>query len=244
MNAMLFAAGLGTRLQPITDKTPKALVSVAGKTLLERAVQLLAAQGVTKIVINVHHHAEQIVQYVKSQGYFGLTIHFSDERNELLDTGGGLLKAAPWLRNDGPFIALNADIITNIDFKKMMQTHLQHKALASLAVRDRPESGRQLLFDTEGLLGGWQNSKTGESILFKVENLLSPLAFSGAHIIDPEWFEQQTQRGKFSIIDSYLQLGREMAIVAHQHNEDYWFDVGSAEKLAEAEAFLVQNSKL
>ena len=231
MNAMLFAAGLGTRLRPLTDNQPKALVTVAGQTLLERSIHLLAMQGVTRIVINVHYHAGQIVNFVQNQGYFGLDIQFSDEREELLETGGGLLKAAPLLNNGKPFIVLNSDIICNIDFAKMLKTHLDNRALATLAVRDRAESSRQLLFDEQGLLGGWENRKTAES-------LLKPLAFSGIHILNPEWFELCSQRGKFSIIDSYLELGRKWPIVTHRHDEDYWFDVGSIEKLAEAETFL------
>ncbi len=238
MNAMIFAAGLGSRLRPITDQLPKALVVVAGQTLLERAIHLLAMQGVSRIVINVHHHAEQIVSFVQNQGYFGLDIQFSDEREELLETGGGLLKAAPLLNNGKPFIVLNSDIICNIDFAKMMKSHIDKKAFATLAVRERPESSRQLLFDEQGLLGGWENRKTAECILFKEESLLKPLAFSGIHILNPEWFELCSQRGKFSIIDSYLELGRKWPIVTHRHDEDYWFDVGSIEKLAEAETFL------
>lgn len=235
---MLFAAGLGSRLKPLTDDLPKALVSVAGQTLLERSIHLLASQGVEEIVINIHFYGDRIVDYVKDYGHFGLDIRFSDESAELLETGGGLLKAADYFKGTEPFIVLNSDIITNINFSKMMASHIKSGALATLAMRKRPESSRQLLFDENGMLCGRTDRKKGEEQLMVDKPGLKSLAFSGIHILSPQWFDLVTQKGKFSIIESYLELCKDHKIIAYQHDSDYWFDVGSVEKLLDAEIFL------
>jgi MurNAc alpha-1-phosphate uridylyltransferase len=240
MNAMIFAAGLGTRLQPLTNNVPKALVYVNKQTMLERCILFLADKGVSKMVINIHHHAEKIVQFIENHGYFGLDIYFSDERAELLDTGGGLLKAEKFLKEEEDFIAINVDVLSNIDLNKMIEFHKSNKALVTLAVRNRPESSRQLLFDDSGFLKGRKNKKTNESILLENNTELTELAFSGIHIINKEWFQLQTLSGNFSIIESYLELAKTQKIIAFRHDEDYWFDLGSEEKIKEAEFYLTR----
>jgi NDP-sugar pyrophosphorylase family protein len=240
MNAMIFAAGLGTRLQPLTNDKPKALVYVGNQTMLERCIFFLAGQGITKMVINVHHYGEKIIQFIENHGYFGLDIFFSDERAELLDTGGGLLKAEQFLNPEEDFIAINVDVLTNIDINKMLEFHKSNKALATLAVRNRPESSRQLLFDNSGILKGWKNKKSNESILVNKDAELTELAFSGVQIISKEWFGLQTLNGNFSIVKSYLELAKSQNILAFRHDEDYWFDLGSEEKIKEAEFYLTR----
>jgi NDP-sugar pyrophosphorylase family protein len=237
MKAMIFAAGLGSRLKPLTDNIPKALAVVAGKTLLERAVLHLASQGVTYIVINIHHHAEQIIQFIQSHRNFGLDIYFSDESDELLDTGGGLLKAEKHFIGTEPFVIMNADVISNINLNKMLDFHRQNDALITLAMRNRAESSRQLLFDIDGLLCGKVDRSKGIKILYSSDENIKELAFSGIHIVSPKWFELNKFSGKFSIIESYLELCQNNKIISYAHNEDYWFDVGSIEKLTEAENF-------
>jgi MurNAc alpha-1-phosphate uridylyltransferase len=237
MNAMIFAAGLGTRLKPLTDSIPKALVEVNGITMLEHSINLLTKHGAKKIVVNVHHHADQIINFINSRNHFGIEMVISDERDELLDTGGGLWKARKELETGGAFFVVNADILSNINLNKMMEEHLKSDAMATLAVRNRTESSRQLLFDENGRLGGWINTKTGEEILLKKELNLKPLAFSGIHVISPNWFELNNKSGKFSIIDSYLELGKSNSIKSYRHDEDYWFDIGSPSKLSAANDF-------
>jgi NDP-sugar pyrophosphorylase family protein len=241
MKAMLFAAGLGTRLKPLTDTIPKALVVVAGKTLLERAIIHLASQGVTYIVINVHHHAEQIIRFVQNHGNFGLDIYFSDESNELLETGGGLLKAANHFIGNQPFVVINSDVISNINIPDMMEVHKKSKALVTLAVRNRPESSRQLLFDEDRLLCGKIDKKKGTKLLSVEKPDLREFAFSGIQIVSPEWFSKQSYSGKFSIIDAYLELCKTNKIIAYLHDNDYWFDAGSVEKIEEANFYLNHN---
>lgn len=238
MKAMLFAAGLGTRLKPLTDKIPKALATVAGKTLLERAILLLKSHGVSYIVINIHHHADQIIEFVQKNDSFGLEIHFSDERTELLETGGGLLNASNHFAGKESFFVMNADVITNCNLERMYEQHQKANALITLALRNRPAGSRQLLFDENGFLCGRVDKKKGEKQLVNDKKNLLELAFSGIHVVDPKWIDLNTYTGKFSIIDSYLELCANHKIIAHLHDEDYWFDAGSVDKLQEAEFYL------
>ena len=233
MKAMIFAAGLGTRLRPLTNNCPKALVYLGNQTLLERCIHLLAMQGVRTIVINIHHFGEQVIDFVKNHGSFGLDIRFSDERSELLDTGGGLLKAASLLGGTEPIIVINVDIFTNIDLKKMMQAQLQSKALATLAVRNR-DSSRKLLFDKDGQLSAWKNLKTGEVKVAREAADSIPWAFSGIQIISPQWFELVNRTGKFSIIDAYLDLAVAQKVLAYPHDADLWADLGTLKALEKA----------
>ncbi len=230
---MIFAAGLGTRLRPLTNEIPKALVPVEGVPLLELAIQRIAAIGIREIVINVHHFAEKIIDFIQQKDQFGLQIHISDEREQILETGGGLLKAAPLLK-DGPFLVMNADILTNLDLSKMIAIHKQNDALATLAIRDR-KSSRYLLFDDNRQLAGWENKKTGEQKISRVTNTQKAFAFSGIHVIDPAIFElMPTALSKFSIIDTYLEAAITQKIIGYPHNEDLWLDVGKPDQLAKA----------
>lgn len=227
---MILAAGLGTRLRPLTNNLPKAMVKVDDMPLLEIAIRRLIHYGFDDIIINVHHFAEQIIRFLEQQGNFGINIAISDERDQILETGGGLKKASAFF-GDAPFLLCNTDIITNIDLKKMYDAHCQLKALASLATRHRSTS-RYLIFDENRLLHGWQNIKTGEVKMCRAkQGKLQLRAFSGIHIISPQIFGMMTEEGKFSIIDTYLRLAGEHAIYSYPHDEDIWIDVGKPEEL-------------
>lgn len=226
---MLLAAGLGTRLKPITDKIPKALVPLNGKTLLEHAVIHLKSAGIKEVIINVHHFPDQIIEYLESKKNFGISIAVSDERDELLDTGGGLKKAS-WFFNDGePFLVRNVDVLSDMDLKAFLEFHRRHKALATLAVRQR-ETSRYLLFNERWEMMGWTNVSTGEKkISRKDHRRMYPLAFSGVQIINPSIFPLITDEGKFTLIQMYLRLSRDHRICAWADNDSFWFDAGKRE---------------
>ena len=235
---MLFAAGLGTRLRPLTNDRPKALVEVAGIPLLELTLRKLKYYGFQFVVINVHHFGDQIIEFLKSKKNFGLEIHISDERELLLNTGGGLKKAAPWLL-DGPFLIHNTDIITNLDLNRFYEQHQHTEALATLAVRNR-KSSRHLLFDSEFQLCGWRHNKTGETIYCREKPDLIPYAFSGIHMLSPEIFSLLPDEEVFSIIDVYLKAGKDHRIQAFPHDDGFWFDVGKIPELERAAAYVEQ----
>jgi len=244
MKAMVLAAGLGTRLRPLTDMRPKALVEVAGRTLLEITLTRLRSFGVTKVIINVHHFADMVVDYLKSHDNFGMRIEVSREDDLLLDTGGGLKKAAWFFLESarhsfpGPFILHNVDVISNIDLRRMIQFHNQHRALATLAVQSR-ESSRLLLFnDQNQLVGRHASSDTSNSPLVPRN---SPLAFSGIHVISPRILPMLTEIGVFSIIDAYLRLASQgEKILAFRADEYYWRDLGRPSDLSQAALDLQQ----
>ena len=186
MRAMILAAGLGTRLQPLTDNLPKALVKIRDKTLLEIAINYLVKNGFDKIIINVHHFAEQLINFIE-QNNFGADISISDERDKLLDTGGGLKKASRFFNDGKPFLLYNVDIISNLNLLTLYQANIESNSITTLTVRNR-ESGRYLLFNSENILRGWKNTKTGELITSCSIDMLDEFAFSGIHIINPEIF--------------------------------------------------------
>lgn len=249
--AMIFAAGLGTRLRPITDKIPKALVAINGKPMLQIVIEQLKQQGINEIIINVHYLAEQIINFIQQNNQFGIKIEISDERDLILETGGGLLKVQPFFtESNEPFLVCNADIYTNINLQNFLAKHQENKSLATLAVRNR-NSSRYLLFDDEQTLFGWENVKTH---VFKIprkspreyfidsdgeeklkEHPLHEFAFSGYHIIEPEIFKYCNRSGVFSMTNWYLDLCPTHLIKSYIHNDDIWIDIGSQEKLAEAE---------
>ena len=233
MKAMIFAAGLGTRLRPLTNDRPKALVEVGGYPLLEIAVRRLIAFGYQEIVVNVHHFAGLIEDFLQNNNNFGVTIHISDERDQLLDTGGGLKKAAQWLKGEEPFLVHNADILTSLDLNELRRVHKRSNALATLAVRNR-QTSRYLMFDKEGLLSGWQNVKTGAQKISRSVTPLEPLAFSGIHLIEPRIFDYMPEKEVFSIIDVYLEAARDASIVGFRHDSTEWLDVGKPDALAPA----------
>ena len=236
MEAMIFAAGLGTRLRPLTNDRPKALVEVCGQTLLQHCITMLESNGANRIVINVHHFADKMKDYIGNLKCKA-DIAISDESNLLLDTGGGLKKAIGLFSGKEPIVIANVDILTNINLRQMMQQHIDSKADATLAIRQR-QSSRVLLFDDQKQLGGWQNIKTGESIIVSDNAELKPFAFSGIHIMSPTLFDKFPTDEVFPIIPHYLKLAKNYKIVGYQHDSDYWFDAGSVEKIAEVERFL------
>ncbi len=234
---MILAAGLGTRLRPLTNFKPKALVEVGGTPLLELTIRRLIKFGYNDIIVNVHHFADQIEQFLKAQNNFGINITISDEREQLLETGGGLLKAKTFFK-DQPFLLCNADILTNIDLKKMHAQHLEENALVTLATRHRTTS-RYLAFDEENVLHGWTNIKTGVFKMCRpIIGSLHLRAFSGIHVINPEIFDLIDQEGKFSIIDVYLKAATHHKIFSFSHDEDVWLDVGKKESLEKAKEIL------
>ena len=234
MKAMILAAGLGTRLRPLTDDRPKALVTVAGRTLLEITLTRLRAFGVREVIVNAHHHAEMIVDYLKAHDY-DMRIEVSLEE-ELLDTGGGLKKVAPFFSDSlqEPFILHNVDVLSTIDLERMMRFHTEQSALATLAAQDRVTS-RYLLFDEQGKLCGRQAGRDGKVELLRPAQQANVLAFSGIHIISPQIFAKMEEEGAFSIIDAYLRLASQgEKIVAFRVDEYYWRDMGRPENLLEA----------
>jgi NDP-sugar pyrophosphorylase family protein len=238
MKAMILAAGLGTRLRPLTDDRPKALVTLAGRTLLEIALARLRTFGVGEVIVNTHHYAEMIGDYLKANDNFGMRIEISRE-NELLDTGGGLKKAVHFFfdssgHSDQPFILHNVDVISTIDLGRMMHFHAEQDALATLAVQDR-ESSRHLLFDEEGRLCGRQAGDHSQDELVRPALDVQALAFSGIHVLSPQIFAKMIEEGAFSIIDAYLRLAAlGEKIVGFRADEFYWRDLGRPENLLQA----------
>jgi NDP-sugar pyrophosphorylase family protein len=239
MKAMLFAAGLGTRLRPLTNDRPKALVEIKKDiTLLHHNIAYLKTFGITTIVVNIHHFGIKVIEEIEKHHHFGVNILISDERDEVLETGGGLQKAAPLLTGKEDIVLFNVDVVSNIDLHQMLHFHQSTKALATLACRQR-ESSRYLLFDKHKLCG-WQNTTTGEIKNPHHITTYTPLAFSGIHIIRPQFLSLLTQGGKYSITNTYLELmTQNHPILAYQHDKDYWFDVGKPDKLATAQQFLL-----
>jgi NDP-sugar pyrophosphorylase family protein len=257
MKAMILAAGLGTRLRPLTDTRPKALVEINNRTLLEIALTRLRTFGITEAIINVHHFADMVVQYLKSKNNFGMRLELSREDDQLLDTGGGLKKAAWFFQEDSarfdePFLLHNVDVISAIDLAAMLQFHTAQQALATLAVQSRPSS-RQLLFNDQLQLSGRTSSTatpgcapqivphsplaTSHSPLPEstTPSPLHPAAFSGIHILSPRLLPQLTETAPFSIIDSYLRLSSQgQKILAFRHDHSYWRDLGKPADLAQA----------
>ncbi len=245
MRAMILAAGLGTRLRPLTDTRPKALVQLNGRTLLEITLTRLKAFGIRDVIVNVHHFADMVVEYLKANKDFGLRIEISRE-DVLLDTGGGLKKAS-WFflegnRSDEPFLLHNVDVVSSIDFGRMVQFHKQNQALATLAVQDR-QTSRYLLFDDKLQLCGRRKSREGEPELVRNAANTQPLAFSGIHVISPRLLKLMTEEGVFSIIDVYLRLvGAGEKILAFRADEYYWRDLGKPEDLTKAAEELRQEA--
>jgi len=236
MKAMILAAGLGTRLKPFTDKHPKALAIVNGKTLLQRNVEYLSSFGINEVIINVHHFANQVIEFVKENNGFGSDISFSDETSEVLETGGGIKKAS-WFfeEDDEPFVVMNVDILTDLDLNKMMLQDQQKKPLATLAVSSR-QTSRYFLFDENNQLSGWRNVKTGEEKIARNAEKYIEKAFSGIHIISPRIFPLMKLEGKFSMVDVYLDLCKTNVIAAFDHSDSKFIDVGKPESVAKADA--------
>ena len=229
MRAMILAAGLGTRLQPLTNNIPKALIKIRDKTLLEIAIDNLLNNGFDKIIINVHHFAEKVIQFI-SQNFYNADITISDESEKLLDTGGGLKKAAWFFDDKKPFLLYNVDIVSNLNLKTLYQFHLNSKAITTLAVRER-NSDRYLLLNSDNKLCGWKNIKTKEVISYCNINNLNQFTFSGIHIIDPKIFTLMPDDDIFSMIDVYLNIMKENIISGYVDHDSFWMDVGKPESL-------------
>lgn len=242
MKALIFAAGLGTRLKEFTNDRPKALVELAGRPLLQHTIEKLIGFGVNEITINVHHFADQVISFIDNHRFVNAEIHISDERDYLLDTGGGLKKAAPFLEGDEPILLHNVDVISNLDLKALERFHLNSKSLATLSIRKR-ETSRYLMFDKDLQLAGWKNIATGESIVSRENNFAeaTQYAFSGIHIIQPELIKLISEEGKFPIIDLYLRLATTEKITGYIDHSSVWMDLGKPEQLQNAENLFRNN---
>ena len=226
--AMILAAGLATRLRPLTDHKPKALLEWEGKTLLEHVIFKLKSAGFTSVIINVHHFAGMIMDYVKQKESFGIEIEFSHEKEELLDTGGGIAKAS-WFFGKEPFQVYNVDIFSSIDLRDMYEDHLKSGNIATLAVKERVTS-RSLLTDQNSKLQGWRDNRTGETILCGITGEgLVPIAFSAIHILDPRVFELFPKEKRFPIMPFYLELAKSNPVHLYRHDRDSWTDMGKLE---------------
>jgi NDP-sugar pyrophosphorylase family protein len=239
MKAMILAAGLGTRLMPLTRNTPKALVRINGIPLLELALKKLVREGFDEIIVNVHHFAGEVINYLSEAEIGEAIIGISDESGQLLDTGGGILNASWFLEGDEPFLVYNVDVVSDIDLGRMFARHRQTAALATLAVRSRP-SGRYLLFDGHHRLCGWEDAQN-QQIRWAGQPAggFQRMAFSGIHVISPEIFPLFTESGTFSIIETYLRLAGEHLIAGFYHTDDSaWFDAGKPDQLERISEFL------
>jgi NDP-sugar pyrophosphorylase family protein len=241
MRAMILAAGLGTRLRPLTDDRPKALVEIVGRTLLEITLARLRSLGISEVIVNAHHFADMIVDYLKAHNNFGMRIEVSREE-ELLDTGGGLKRAADFFledSSDDPFVVHNVDVLSSIDLRRMLQVHCENEALVTLAVQQR-ESSRQLLFDDHLLLCG-RKSRDGDAEIARASARCHSLAFCGIHVISPRIFSLMTEEGVFPIVPVYLRLAAQgEKILAFRADQYYWRDLGRPETLRQAEQDLRQ----
>ena len=229
--AMILAAGLGTRLMPVTENKPKALVELDGIPLLEHVILKLKSQGFTRIIINIHHYAEMIMEFVSSREKFGIQIEFSHEKEELLDTGGGIANAS-WFLNDEPFLVYNVDVNSNVDLEDLYSAHLSHGAIVTLAVKERVTS-RSLLMNREGFLRGWRDNRNGETIMVNPEmEELFPIAFSAIQVLDPKVFSLFPTQLSFPLMPFYLELAKSHPVYLHRHDRDTWTDMGKLESYA------------
>lgn len=235
MKAMILAAGLGTRLKPFTDFHPKALAPVHGKPVLQWNIDYLYRAGVREFIINVHHFAEQIINFIEHLNMPDCSFHISDERDAVLETGGGLKKARSFFNTHEVFILMNADILTNMPLNELIDFHKRNKGLVSLAVSKR-KSSRCFLFNTENQLCGWRNKILNETKLSRQNEIdLTEMAFGGIHIIEPRFFNFLTQEGKFSIVDTYLKVAKTENIMGFDHSAYTLLDIGKPESLLLAE---------
>ena len=243
MKAMILAAGLGSRLKPITDTIPKPLISIAGKPLLFFLIDKLKSVGVDEVIINVHHHAGKVMRYIEDNNNFGIRVEISMEKN-LLDTGGGLKKAAWFFDDDQPFILHNVDVISSIDLIQMLEFHKKNDALVTLAVKKRKTS-RYLLFGQNNQLVGWRSTEKEKTEIVKAINEpLETLSFLGVHIVSPEIFPILPEAEVFPIIKAYLEMAKkEKRIIAYQSKTDFWLDLGRKENLQAGTDYLLSKVK-
>lgn len=231
---MIFAAGLGTRFKPWTDRHPKALAVVNGKSLLQRNVEYLQQYGITNVVVNVHHFADQIIAAIEKNKGWGSAITISDETDMVLETGGGIKKAEPLFTADN-IVVINVDILTDLDLGKLITFHQQQNPLSTIAITNRTTS-RYFLFDETNTLCGWRNTKTGEEKIARTTATYIPMAFSGIHVISKKLLSLIQHQGKFSIVDTYLELAPTHTIKGYDHSGSRFIDVGKPDSVAAAEA--------
>jgi NDP-sugar pyrophosphorylase family protein len=236
MKAMIFAAGLGTRLKPLTNDKPKALVEIGGITLLEVVIRKLIFYGCKDIIINIHHFADDIIQFVHNRNSFGINIQFSDERDKLLETGGGLKKAKHFFSDGAAFLVCNADVMTDLNLHDLYRAHMSNNSIATIAVQNRTTS-RYFLFDKNDDLCGWTNIKTGAIKMSKSIDITDTkkLALSTTHIIDPKIFDYMPDADYFSMVDLYLEVAKYESIKAYVHDADLLMDIGKIEEIDKAE---------
>lgn len=231
MKAMIFAAGKGTRLGSITESIPKALVDINGKTALRLAVEKCARHGFDRMIINVHHFPEMVEEEIERLKAEGFDLSVSDEREELLETGGGLFRARHFFDKE-PFLIYNVDVVTSLDLTSLYQYHLTKKGLATLAVRSRT-GNRFFLVDNTGALCGWRNASTGEEIIITKKNGLEEAGFTGIHVVDPEIFRYM-EKGIYSMTTLYLRLARKHSIFTYKDDSGFWGDIGTPQSLENA----------
>lgn len=234
MKAMIFAAGLGSRLKPWTNHHPKALVVVNGKTLLQRNIEYLQKHGINEVIVNVHHFAGQVISAIEKNKGWGSLITISDETDIVLETGGGLKKASGYFANGKNFVVMNVDILTDMNLTKMIEQHQRLQPIATLAVCDRNTS-RYFLFDEKNILSGWENVKKEERKIVRRTGTLFQKAFSGIHVINTSLFPLITQEGKFSMVDVYLEIAKTYIISSFDHTGAKLIDVGKPESVLTAE---------
>jgi NDP-sugar pyrophosphorylase family protein len=232
--AMIFSAGLGTRFKPWTDNHPKALVLVNGKSLLQRNIEYLQQYGIEDVVVNIHHFPQQIIDAIRQNKGWGSHVIISDESKEVLETGGGLLKAKDLLQNGEPFVTLNADFLTDLNINDLIKFHEEKKSLISFGITNRKTS-RYFLFDDDNRLCGWRNVNTGEEKISIAKDNLKQMAYSCVVVFQPEIFDLIQQRGKFSLVETYLSLAASHPIYGYDHTGDKLVDVGKPESVAIAE---------
>lgn len=238
MNAIILAAGLGTRLKPLTDNKPKALIEIKGHTLLELAIKRLQKHGFNNIIVNVHHFPDMIVDYLKLHNNFGSEIFISDERKLLLDTGGAIKEIEKHIDFNFPILVYNVDVITDLNLQPLYEYHTASDNLATLAVRKR-ETTRYLLLDRDNILCGWTNKITKEERIVRDQSFtLNEFAFSGIHVVNPAIFSLMPVEKKFSIVDLYLKLAPNFLIKGYDHSDTEWIDVGKLHNVEAAEGLV------
>lgn len=239
VNALIFAAGLGSRLKPLTNSVPKALVEVGGMPLLEIALRKMGKAGIQKVVVNIHHHAEKVRGFLSTFRCERMEVVISDEQDCLLDTGGGLLKAEPLFDAGAHVLLCNVDVITTADLNAFLNFHFQQRNPVSLMIKKR-QASRYLLFDEKMHLAGWRHGSSGEEQLLRPGVPLTPFGFQGMHIISSEIFPflDKEGAGAFPITPFYLKIAREMPVAGYLCNDADWIDIGTPKKLARARAFV------
>jgi NDP-sugar pyrophosphorylase family protein len=241
MKAMILAAGLGFRLRPLTNTIPKALIKIGDTPLLEFVIKKLCHYGFTDIIINVHHYPDMIINFLEENKNFGVNISISDERDMLLDTGGGLKKASYFFSGNDPFLIYNCDIVTDMNLQTLFDYHLKNNAMCTLAVRDRASS-RYFIFDEDNSLCGWWNKSTGEKKSIRwSDSVFTAKAFSGIQIINPKALDLFPDKKVFSLVEFYLLIAQNCKIEGFDHTETEWADVGKLETLKKMQSVCLED---